>query len=220
MLDRLRLDPARIENICSQLRALAALPRVDPLISRNRTAGVVVEVRRIPVGTIGANFEARANVPVDIASQLIKSRNGGVLRTAKATERMKALGIESSLPPHDHAIGHEWATDPERAATVTLARVEGVRAAAELANRETSGLAASIVVSDPQAAESFIEAYEGTGVFWNETTRLLDGYRLFGAPETGINVDRVPGPRGPVTYRDLYLRQVVVQPAGATRSSA
>ena len=28
-----------------------------------------------------------------------------------------------------------------------------------------------------------------------------------GAPETGINVDRLPGPRGPVTYRDLWLRQ-------------
>ena len=27
------------------------------------------------------------------------------------------------------------------------------------------------------------------------------------AAETGINVDRVPGPRGPVTYRDLWLRQ-------------
>ena len=25
--------------------------------------------------------------------------------------------------------------------------------------------------------------------------------------KAGINVDRVPGPRGPVTYRDLYLRQ-------------
>jgi glutamate-5-semialdehyde dehydrogenase len=59
----------------------------------------------------------------------------------------------------------------------------------------------------------FIDAYQGTGVFWNETTRLLDGYRLFRAPETGINIDRVPGPRGPVTYRDLYLRQVVVRPA-------
>ena len=32
------------------------------------------------------------------------------------------------------------------------------------------------------------------------------------APETGINVDHVPGPRGPVTYRDLHLRQYVVTP--------
>jgi glutamate-5-semialdehyde dehydrogenase len=344
VLDRLRLDPARIASIASQLRDLAELPAVEPLISRDRTDGVVVEVRRIPVGTIGANFEARANVAVDIASQLIKSRNAGVLRTGSAalrtasamidraigpsleavgaspaaiglvrfpaheaasalvslphllplvilrgsgettarlgreaaahgvrtlahaegggvlyvhasgdeqlaleliersldrlgvcnrlnlllidrerwdalsvaaTERLTALGIESSLPPHEHPIGHEWATDAERSGTVTLAPVDGVQAAAELANRETSGLAASIVASDPQAAAAFIEAYSGTGVFWNETTRLLDGYRLFQAPETGINIDRVPGPRGPVTYRDLHLRQVVVTPTGA-----
>jgi glutamate-5-semialdehyde dehydrogenase len=31
-------------------------------------------------------------------------------------------------------------------------------------------------------------------------------------PETGINVDHVPGPRGPVTFLDLYLRQYVVTP--------
>jgi len=44
--------------------------------------------------------------------------------------------------------------------------------------------------------------------------RLLDGFKLLGAPETGINVDHVPGPRGPVTFRDLHLRQYVVVPDG------
>jgi glutamate-5-semialdehyde dehydrogenase len=43
---------------------------------------------------------------------------------------------------------------------------------------------------------------------------LLDGFKLLGAPETGINVDHVPGPRGPVTFRDLHLRQYVVLPEG------
>jgi len=70
------------------------------------------------------------------------------------------------------------------------------------------------VAEDGAAASAFIDAYAGTGVFWNQTTRLLDGYRLFRAPETGINIDRVPGPCGPVTYRDQHLRQVVVKPAG------
>jgi glutamate-5-semialdehyde dehydrogenase len=47
----------------------------------------------------------------------------------------------------------------------------------------------------------------------NATTRLLDGFRLRGAPETGMNVDHVPGPRGPVTFEDLCLRQYVITPA-------
>jgi glutamate-5-semialdehyde dehydrogenase len=342
VIDRLRLDDARLDDICAQIRALAELPAIDPVVSRTRTNGSLVEVRRIPVGAIGANFEARANVTVDIASQLIKSRNAGVLRTGAAAirtagamvdlaigpaleaagalaeaialvrspaheaatalvslpqllplvilrgsgettarlareaaahgvrtlahaagggvmyvhvsadrelalgliersldrlgvcnrlnlllldeqiwdelsgpavDRLAALEIESSLPPHDHPLGYEWAMDPERAGTVTLAPVKDPVTAAEVANRETSGLAAAIVAEDEGAATEFIEAYAGTGVFWNQTTRLLDGYRLFRAPETGINIDRVPGPRGPVTYRDLHLRQVVVKPA-------
>jgi glutamate-5-semialdehyde dehydrogenase len=49
-------------------------------------------------------------------------------------------------------------------------------------------------------------------VFWNAPTRLLDGFKLLGLPETGINVDHTPGPRGPVTYPDLSLRQFVVLP--------
>jgi glutamate-5-semialdehyde dehydrogenase len=132
-----------------------------------------------------------------------------------AAGRLRALEITPSLPPHDHPLGYEWALDDDRAATVTLAPVDGVAAAAVTANTETSGLAAAIVTADDAAAAEFIERYQGTGAFWNTTTRLLDGYKLFAAPETGINIDRVPGPRGPVTYRDLHLRQVVVTPAAS-----
>ena len=57
---------------------------------------MVHEVRR-PVGVIGANYEARPNVTVDVASQLVKSRNAGVLRTGAA-----ALG--SALALHEHVI--------------------------------------------------------------------------------------------------------------------
>jgi glutamate-5-semialdehyde dehydrogenase len=123
------------------------------------------------------------------------------------------LGIEASLPPHAHPLGHEWALDSGHEATVTVAPADGPRAAAALANDETSGLAASIVTTDEAAARDFLGAYAGTGAFWNSTTRLLDGFKLFSVPETGINIDAVPGPRGPVTFRDLYLRQFVVTPA-------
>jgi len=88
----------------------------------------------------------------------------------------------------------------------------GPRAAALIANEETSSLAAAIVTADQGAAAEFLGAYAGTGAFWNATTRLLDGFKLLSVPETGINIDAVPGPRGPVTFRDLYLRQFVVTP--------
>ena len=95
---------------------------------------------------------------------------------------------------------------------MTVAPVTGPEQAARIANEQTSGLAASVVTGDAAAAAAFLAAYTGTGAFWNASTRLLDGFKLRGVPETGINVDHVPGPRGPVTFLDLYLRQYVVTP--------
>jgi glutamate-5-semialdehyde dehydrogenase len=129
-----------------------------------------------------------------------------------AEKALAARSITPSLPPHGHPLGHEWALDSGAEDHVTVAAVDGPVDAALTAARETSGLAASVCAADEAAATAFIDAYTGTGVFWNATTRLLDGYKLLGLPETGINVDHTPGPRGPVTYPDLSLRQFVVLP--------
>jgi glutamate-5-semialdehyde dehydrogenase len=131
-----------------------------------------------------------------------------------AERALASRGITPSLPPHAHRLGHEWALDSGAEAHVTVAPVDGPVDAATTATRETSGLAATVCATDEAAATAFIDAYTGTGVFWNTSTRLLDGYKLLGLPETGINVDHTPGPRGPVTYVDLSLRQFVVLPAG------
>ena len=109
--------------------------------------------------------------------------------------------------PLDERLGHEWAADPERVTTVTLHIVEDVDDAVRIANDETSGLAATIVTEDEAAARQFLDGYRGTAALWNATTRFTDGFALLGVPETGVNVDVAPGPRGPVTYRDLCLRQ-------------
>ena len=110
--------------------------------------------------------------------------------------------------PHDRdRLGYEWANEPERIATVTLDVVDDLDDAVRIANEETSGLAAGIVTENEEAANRFLDGYRGTAAFWHATTRFTDGFELTGAPETGINVDVVPGPRGPVTYRDLWLRQ-------------
>jgi glutamate-5-semialdehyde dehydrogenase len=129
-----------------------------------------------------------------------------------AEKVLRDRGIALSLPPHAHALGHEWALDSGNEAHVTIAPVDGAVDAALTAARETSGLAACICAEDEAVAHRFLDAYTGTGAFWNTPTRLLDGYKLLGLPETGINVDHTPGPRGPVTYPDLALRQFVVLP--------
>ena len=134
------------------------------------------------------------------------------------------LGLEvrssAGLPgtePLDQTRGYEWASDEERVATVTLELVAGLDEAVSIANEETSGLAATIVTDDEEAALRFLDAYRGTAACWNATTRFTDGFELLGIPETGVNVDRLPGPRGPVTYRDLFLRQYRVVGDGTQR---
>lgn len=342
LIDRLRLGQPRLMDMADQLTLLAQVPFPPrDRVLEDRPDGLRLLERRRPVGVVGATFEARPNVTVDVASQLVKSRNAGVLRTGSAalrsalaltehviapalvgagldpdavqlipdpgrdtavalvqqpdliplvivrgsgqTTRMLAAegarhgvrvlahadgggvlyvdsaadpelavdllvagldrlgvcnrvnlllvadstsdvlyeallnaarqrGIELSLSPHQHPLGHEWALDAGREATLTVSRVTGPQHAAQLANQETSGLAATIVTTDESAAQRFLDGYTGTGAFWNASTRLLDGFKLRRVPETGINVDRVPGPRGPVTFEDLYLRQFVVIP--------
>ena len=125
----------------------------------------------------------------------------------RGTERAIEAAGDGVLPHDRERLGYEWANEPERVATVTLDVVDDLDDALGIANEETSGLAAGIVTEDADAANRFLDAYRGTAAFWHATTRFTDGFELTGAPETGINVDAVPGPRGPVTYRDLWLRQ-------------
>jgi glutamate-5-semialdehyde dehydrogenase len=140
---------------------------------------------------------------VDRAASAVVPRLLDVL----GTKSLEARGtVEGSLPL-DRPIGYEWANDAERVGTVTVLVVDGLAEAVRIANEETSGLAAGIVAEDEEAAEAFLGGYRGTAAFWHATTRFTDGFALTGAPETGINVDWTPGPRGPVTYRDLWLRQ-------------
>ncbi|WP_370967118.1 aldehyde dehydrogenase family protein [Amycolatopsis sp. cg9] len=343
LLDRLTITPERLTGMAEQLRLLAGAPHQERSVEVSTLdGGLRLVERRRPVGVIGANYEARPNVTVDVASQLVKSRNGGVLRTGSAalgsaqrlrevviapalteagidadcvqlvprvereaasalvrlpnlvplvilrgsgdstralateaavhgvrtlahadgggvlyvdrgadvtkardlvyhsldrlgvcnrlnlllihegihdevwpaiSEALAERGVTPSLAPHEHAIGYEWALDSDREATVTVAKVGALADAVGIANEQTSGLAAGIATEDESAADAFFDGYTGTGVFWNAPTRLLDGFKLLAVPETGINLDKVPGPRGPVTYTDLYVRQYAVLPA-------
>ena len=66
---------------------------------RELPGGLVLTERRRPVGVIGANFEARPNVVVDIASQFVKSRNAGVLRTGSAAIRSAIMLADEVIAP-------------------------------------------------------------------------------------------------------------------------
>lgn len=88
LLDRLRLDEARILGLAAAVREIIALP--DPVgeVLRGSTLanGIKISQVRVPFGVVGAIYEARPNVTVDIAALALKSGNGAVLRGGSAAE--------------------------------------------------------------------------------------------------------------------------------------
>jgi glutamate-5-semialdehyde dehydrogenase len=154
--------------------------------------------------------DVRAAALLDGLLGLLAAHGLAVYGTPRAAEHAPVL-------PHRGPLGHEWAGDAEHVRSVTLDVVADLDEAARLANEETSGLAAGIVAGDGAAAARFLELYRGSAGFWNASTRFADGFELTGSAETGINVDWSPGPRGPVTYRDLALRQYRVVGDGTQR---
>ena len=82
LLDRLRLDEARLEAIASSLEAIAALP--DPigqvLSEWTRPNGLRIQRVSVPIGVIGVIYESRPNVTVDAAGLCLKAGNAVILR--------------------------------------------------------------------------------------------------------------------------------------------
>lgn len=86
--DRLRLDAARLTGLADAIRQIAALP--DPVgeVVRGSTLpnGLRLSQVRVPFGVVGAIYEARPNVTLDIAALALKSGNAAVLRGGSAAE--------------------------------------------------------------------------------------------------------------------------------------
>ena len=87
LLDRLMLNDSRLEGIAADTHAVAALP--DPVGEtyemRTMPNGLQIGKKRVPIGVIGAIYESRPNVTVDIACLCLKSGNAVILRGGKET---------------------------------------------------------------------------------------------------------------------------------------
>lgn len=82
MLDRLRLDPARLEGAAAGVEAVAAL--TDPvgtvIDASERPNGLKLSRVRVPIGVIGIIYESRPNVTADAAALCVMSGNAAILR--------------------------------------------------------------------------------------------------------------------------------------------
>ena len=109
-LDRLRLDPARLEAMSQAVEAIAGLsdPLGRVLASWTQPNGLFFERVATPLGVIGIIFESRPNVTADAGALCLKSGNGAILRsgsesylTAQAIVRAMRAGAQKAGLPED-----------------------------------------------------------------------------------------------------------------------
>ncbi len=82
MIDRLKLDIKRIDNICTSLKEVSGLP--DPVFEvthqSRRPNGLDIGQMRVPIGVIGIIYESRPNVTTEASSLCLKTSNVTILR--------------------------------------------------------------------------------------------------------------------------------------------
>ena len=93
LLDRLRLDDARVATIAAQVRDIAALPDpVGEVMDGGRLAnGLSLRRVRVPLGVVAVVYEARPNVTIDAAALALKSGNAIVLRGSSSAQHSNAV---------------------------------------------------------------------------------------------------------------------------------
>ena len=99
LMDRLRLDSARVESIAAATEAVAALP--DPvgeiIEGRRLPNGLDLRKVRVPLGVVAVVYEARPNVTIDAAALALKSGNAIVLRgSSSASHSNRVLAAIAS----------------------------------------------------------------------------------------------------------------------------
>jgi glutamate-5-semialdehyde dehydrogenase len=108
MMDRLALDPARLEGIAVGIEAVAAQDDIlgEVMKDWSRPNGLHMQRVRIPIGVIGIIYESRPNVTADAGALCIRSGNCVILRggsdaigsSTQITNALRAGLVSAGLP--------------------------------------------------------------------------------------------------------------------------
>ena len=106
ILDRIQLTEKRIEDMARAIHLLIELqdPIGETLETIEKDNGLLIEVKRVPIGVIGMIYEARPNVTVDAATLALKTGNAVILRgssSAKYSNWRLIKSIHAALDKSD-----------------------------------------------------------------------------------------------------------------------
>src|ERR1700731_1215929 len=132
LLDRLALDPKRLEAVARGLEDIAAQP--DPvgrvLAEWTRPNGLRIARVSVPLGVIGIIYESRPNVTADAGGLALKSGNAAILRggsesfhSSRALVDALSEGLRAAGLP-EHAI--QLVPTRDRAAVGLMLKMSGV----------------------------------------------------------------------------------------------
>ena len=146
MLDRLRLDAARVAAIAAGVEAVAGLPDPvgDVMAEWTRPNGLRIARVRVPLGVIGVIYESRPNVTADAGVLCLKAGNAAILRG----------GSESF---HSSRAIHAGLVAGLTAAGLPEAAIQLVPTTDRAAVGEMLGMAGVIDVIVPRGGKSLIE---------------------------------------------------------------
>jgi len=104
-IDRLVLDPERLEAIAAAVESIAELPDpVGRLLARfERPNGLQIERVATPLGVIGVIFESRPNVTADAGALCLKAGNAAILRAGSESFRTSLAIAEAMREGLDQA---------------------------------------------------------------------------------------------------------------------
>jgi glutamate-5-semialdehyde dehydrogenase len=132
MIDRLILSPPRLEAMSQDVRTIANLSDpVGEIIEKHTLPnGLQISKRRVPLGVIGAIYESRPNVTIDISCLCLKSGNAIVLRGGK--EAINSNSVLSKIAQEAcHRAGVpegaiQFIQSPEHALVNQMLKMKGV----------------------------------------------------------------------------------------------
>ncbi len=131
LLDRLRLDPARLEGAAAGVEAVAALadPVGEVISTSERPNGLQLSRVRVPIGVIGIIYESRPNVTADAAALCVMSGNATILRggseavhSNRAIHAAFARGLADAGLPQDAV---QLVPTTDRAAVGAMLKADG-----------------------------------------------------------------------------------------------